>query len=255
MTGTDEGRRTTASNLIREVEKQRDVMISVATGGPRIDSVNDDYRNRRDLIRHRLDEVGLEDANPFQDLWEWYTRWSNGDLPSYRLRRAFLRDLFAPLLEQLAHIEAGRATADLREPTGWPRVDRQVEKMRAQLARAEHEEDFQAVGLLGRETLISIAQTVFEPSKHQLADSVAASDTDAGRMLAGYIMAELGGGANDEIRSHAKASLRMALALQHKRTADFRFAALCCEATGSLVSLIAIISGKRRLGADQHGDA
>ena len=209
----------------------------------------------RDLIRLRLGELGLEDPNPFQDLWEWYGRWSNGDLPSYRLRRSFLRELFAPLLEQLAHIEAGRPVAALREPTGWPRVDRQVEKMRAQLARAEHEEDFQAVGLLGREAIISLAQMVFDPAKHRMADSVVPSDTDAGRMLEGYLAAELGGGADEETRRHAKASLGLALALQHKRTADFRMAALSCEATGSVISIVAIISGKRRLLGGPEPDA
>jgi hypothetical protein len=35
------------------------------------------------------------------------------------------------------------------------------------------------------------------------------------------------------------------LHLQHKRTASFRDAALCSEATTSVVNLIAIIAGRR----------
>jgi len=44
------------------------------------------------------------------------------------------------------------------------------------------------------------------------------ADTDAGRMLEWYFSVELRGGANEEARAHAKAALKLALALQHKRT-------------------------------------
>ncbi len=219
-------------------------MISVATGGPRIDSVNEAYCDRRDLIKRRLQEIGLDDdPNPFQDLWEWYGRWSSGDLPSYRDRRSFLRDLYASLITQLTAIEAG--ATELRDPTGWARIDRVVEKMRAQLARARVEEDFQTVGLLGREAIISLSQAVFDPARHRPADNVRLSDSDAGRMLDGYIGVELAGSSNEEIRRHGRAALQLALALQHRRTADFRMAALCCEATLSIVNIIAVMSGLR----------
>ena len=44
------------------------------------------------------------------------------------------------------------------EPTGWTRVDRNVTEVRKRLETATMEEQFQAVGLLCRETLISLAQ-------------------------------------------------------------------------------------------------
>ena len=46
-------------------------------------------------------------------------------------------------------------------------------------------------------------------------------------------------------RRHAKASLDLANELQHQRTAAFRKAALCAEATASVVNIIAILSGVR----------
>ncbi|MCK4443946.1 MAG: hypothetical protein KAW09_05350, partial [Thermoplasmata archaeon] len=76
-------------------------------------------------------------------------------------------------------------------------------------------------------------------------NGVAPSKTDAKRMLEAFVAAELGGHANEETRSHAKASLRLALALQHKRTADFRTATLCAEATASVVNIVGILSGTR----------
>jgi len=68
-------------------------------------------------------------------------------------------------------------------------------------------------------------------------------------MLDGYLAVELPGAANEEIRHHAKAALSLANALTHERTADFRTAALCAEATVSVVNMIAIISGRRDRGS------
>lgn len=131
------------------------------------------------------------------------------------------------------------------EPTGWQKVDRQVQEVRLQLDTAEAEEQFQAVGLLCRETLISVAQEIFDPFKHSPTDGIMPSETDAKRMLEAFLEAELGGTINEEARAHARAALRLALALQHKRTADFRTAALCAEATFSVVNITAIIGGRR----------
>jgi hypothetical protein len=131
------------------------------------------------------------------------------------------------------------------EPTGWQKVDRQLQEVRLRLDTAESEEQYQAVGLLCREVLISVAQEVFDPHSHRSTDGVDPSGTDANRMLEAIFNAELQGLANEEARAHAKAALRLALALQHKRTADFRMAALCAEATSSLVNMLAVIGGRR----------
>lgn len=81
--------------------------------------------------------------------------------------------------------------------------------------------EMQWLGLLCRETLISLAQAVYSPERHRTLDGIAPSSTDAKRLLEAYIAVEIGGQANDEARSHAKASLKLALALQHNRTANF----------------------------------
>jgi hypothetical protein len=124
-------------------------------------------------------------------------------------------------------------------------VDRGLHEARQRLAVATTEEQFQAVGLICRETLISLAQTVFDAERHPTLDGVSASDTDVKRMLEAYIARTLSGSANDASRRHARAALDLAKQLQHKRTATFRDAALCAEATTSVVNLIAIIDGQR----------
>jgi hypothetical protein len=131
------------------------------------------------------------------------------------------------------------------EPTGWQKVDRQIQEMRSRLETASNEEQYQAVGLLCREVLISAAQEIFAANAHPIPDGIKPSDTDAPRMLEAIFDADLKGSANEEARRHAKAAVKLALALQHKRTADFRTAALCAEGTLSVVNLLAIIAGRR----------
>lgn len=131
------------------------------------------------------------------------------------------------------------------EPTGWEKVDRQLIEMRVRLDAAQTEEQFQAVGLLSREAMISGAQAVFDTSRHPVLDGLLTSDTDAKRMLEAIFAAELSGSANEEARTHARAAVKLALAPQHKRTADFRTAALCAEGTTSVINMLAIVAGWR----------
>lgn len=113
------------------------------------------------------------------------------------------------------------------------------------LFQAATEEQFQAVGLLCRETLISLAETVFIEGEHPTVDGVVSSKTDAKRMLEAYLGYTLPGKSNENIRRHAKASLDVANDLTHRRTAEFRLAALCAEATNAVMNIVAIISGRR----------
>lgn len=235
----------TDEQLIAEIEAQRSLMVAVATGGPRIQEVNQQFIQRRDRIRAELRRRGLEDPNPHADLWAWYGRWSSGDMPSWASRRAHLSEMYQPLVDQI-RIGPSAAGAELFEqPTGWTRVDRGIYELRRRLEQAQTEEQFQVVGLLCRETLISVAQVVYDPQLHLSTDGVVPSEADAKRMLDSYIAVELAGGPNDGVRRHAKEALALANDLQHHRTADYRQAALCAEATTSVVNLIAIISGRR----------
>ncbi len=235
----------THQDLIKEIEAQRSLMMAVATGGPRIQAVNDEYYQRRTRIGEMLKHLEIADPNPFGDLWAWYGKWSSGDLPSYQSRRQFISDIYTPLVDRLKRGTPSAASRILPEPTGWAKVDRTVGEIRQRLARATNEEQFQAVGLLCREGLISLAQTVFDPTKHRILDEVAVSPTDAKRMLEAYWGAELDGGENKVARQHARAALDLANELQHKRIATFRQAALCAEATVAVINLISIMSGQR----------
>jgi hypothetical protein len=230
----------TESELIKGLDKLQATMISVSTGGAQIGSVNSEFIYLFDEVDAELIARGIEERLPYRSLWDWHGRWSQDDLKTYRSRRSFVGDLFTPLIRRIRD-----KPGQQYEPTGWERVDRTVSEMKSRLASAKTEEQFQNVGLLGRELLISTAQQVFNEDKHPTLDGVAVSSTDAKRMLERYIAVALGGGTNEHVRKHAKAALELAVHLQHKRTATFREAAICVEATTSVVSLIAIMAGLR----------
>lgn len=235
----------TDNELVSLIEAQRLDMISVATGGPRIATVNQDYIDRRDAIRAELDLRGLQDPNPYRDLWNWYGKWSSGDLPSYQSRREYISDLYTPLLQRIREGPSTHGAELFGEPTGWARVDRTLGEMRRLLEQARTEEQCQAVGLYCRELLISVAQAVFEPDRHPTIDGVRASETDAKRMLDAYVAGELAGGANEVVRRYARAAFELANELQHRRTASFRQAAMCAQASAAVVNLMAVVSGRR----------
>ena len=132
----------------------------------------------------------------------------------------------------------------MEQPTGWLNVDRQIHEARDALERADSEEGFQSAGLVWREVLISVAQATYNREKYPPQDEVEPSESDAKRMIEALIAVELAGGNNEEAHAHATAALNLALVLQHDQMADFQTAALCVEATFSVVNIIAILTGR-----------
>ena len=230
--------------LLREIEDQKALMVSVATGGPQIKAKNAEYTARRLIITQALADLGIEDPNTFSDLWGWYAKWSSGELPTWASRRKYIADLYTPLTEAVMAHGKGKKMS-VAEPTGWSRVDRCLDKIREALERAKNEEDFQAVGLYCRETLISAASEVFVPLLHCGKEDAIPSSTDSIGMLELFIACELQGSSNEVLRNYAKSTAKLANQLVHRRTATVRDAMLSSEATRATVNLIAIIAGKR----------
>ena len=168
-------------------------MIAVATGGPRIESVNPEYKERYSKLTQQLETFGLHNPIAYTDLWDSYGKWSSGDLPTYRSRRQYKRSMFAPIETRLREGPTSRGAEVFPEPTGWPRVDRTLDEVRTGLESGSTEEQFQAVGLMCREALISLAQTVFDQERHSPTDNVETSRTDAKRMLDRYLVVEMDG--------------------------------------------------------------
>ena len=128
------------------------------------------------------------------------------------------------------------------EPTLWEKVDRQVTAMREQLNRAESEAEYQAVGHLGREVMISLAQAVIDPADAVSEDGEAPSKTDAARLLDAYIGKTLPGKGNEALRRAVRGVVKATSAVLHDRSATAKDASLIAELVSTSVHLTHILA-------------
>ncbi|TIQ79917.1 hypothetical protein [Mesorhizobium sp.] len=232
--------------LLPDLIIHREMMISVATGGQSIQDVDDYYGARQARLVEGCAGAGIKYENPHEGLWDWFNHWKAQGWGTYAERREYVRKLFAgPVAAAVGRVHNPSPVAE-REPTGWERVDRSLSKARLQFQTASVEEDWQAIGLVCREVLISLGQAAHDPDVHLVVDDkgMSISRTDARRLLDAWLHHEMPGGNNKEVRAHIKASLDLAVHLQHRRTATRQLAALCLEATSSAVAVVAIIAGR-----------
>ncbi|MBV1759067.1 MAG: hypothetical protein KMY55_14655 [Dethiosulfatibacter sp.] len=149
--------------------------------------------------------------------------------------------LKSDLFKKYSKFAASSLYLEEYQPTGWERVDRSIDEMKSRLEVAETEEQFQAIGMIGRETLITIAQQVFDADKHPTLDGVEASKTDAKRMLEAFLKYELKD-TSEKARKFAKASVDLGNQLTHDRGATKREAAMCLISVNSIAVLVKTIN-------------
>lgn len=233
-----------SATLLPDLIIHKAMMTAIATGKTNIPEVDDYYVARQFRLVEGCAAAAIKYENPHESLWDFFRYWKAEGMDQYRPRREYLQKLFAePIAAAVGRVHNPSPVAE-REATGWELVDRQLAKARLQFDRASAEEDWQGVGLTCREALISLGQSVYVKGLHESADGVKPSSTDAKRMLEAYIRHELPGDGYKEVRAHARASVDLAVHLQHRRTATRRLAALCLEATSSAASVVAIIAGR-----------
>ena len=114
--------------------------------------------------------------------------------------------------------------------------------MRVQLTRAASEEEYQAVGHLGREVMISLAQAVIDPAEAIGEDGKLPSSTDAARLLDAYIGKTLPGGGNEALRKAVRGVVKATSAVLHDRGATPKDAALVAELVTTSVHLVHILA-------------
>jgi hypothetical protein len=137
---------TNVDALIDELERQAALLAAVATGGPRIDDVKREYRDRRRRLAAALERRGLEYPFPWPDLWQWYgilDRQPGGVRPL----RAKIRELAAPVIEALERQRSGLSVTDPGSgPLTWADLDARLAGLSAELDGALSRDDLQDVG-------------------------------------------------------------------------------------------------------------
>ena len=235
---------STKEEILRLIESLKTIMISVSTNESKIQTREEEYKTIYNTLNSYFVKLGIENPNKFKGLWEWYDRWSKPDLSKYALRRTYIANLYQSVIEMIESSSGNTILLDY-DPTGWERVDRAVYEMKRRFAVAETEEQFQAIGMLARETLISTAQQVYDASKHQPQDGNEPSKTDAKKMLELFLSYEIAGKTNECLRRFARSAVEMANELTHDRTAIKRDAALSLVSITAVTSLIKLIDANR----------
>lgn len=230
------------------VEEQRSLMIAVGVHKAQIEEVEADYKARRRTIAAELRRLGLDDPNPFADLWDWYAYWKE-HLPTYASRRQHINALFQELLDALDHFAERRLGSGLHEAsTGWERVDSQLSQLRERYATARSVEDFQAVGLLCRDILISVGDACYDHERHGGGNGKEPSG--AMDKLEKVVGVEAAGGSNKQLRQLLKAAMEFSNHVQHDRAGRLTEAGVSAETTISLATLFRIVTvGAAPIGA------
>ena len=231
--------------LKQNIETVRNIMVSVATGGNRIQEEDERYKKLNIQITRDCKKLNLTYNNLYSNLWEWYGKW-RADFPTYQERRTYINELFAPTLSYFDDTENYNSIETFVELDDWERIRRTVTKIKRDSSIAKNEEDFQSIGLLCREVIISLAQAVYNPVVHGSEDEkgVIIGKTDAVRMIGNYISIELSGSSYDELRAYAKNTNKLANRLTHERNATKKDMLLSVSSTIALINFIGIIAGK-----------
>lgn len=232
--------------LKSDIESVKDLMVAVSTGGPRIQEVDSRYKSLNGSIHQRCKQLNIKYNNPFVGLWDWYGKWSS-ELPTYQSRRLFINELFSPTLSAFEENGANIGIAiPIIELNGWDRINRTVVKIKQDSVTARMEEDYQQIGLLCREVIISLAQAVFVPEIHGAKDEDGKTigKTDANRMISNYLSYKLAGSSNQEIKTYAKNTNMLANMLTHKRDASRKDMLMSVSATIALINFIGILEDK-----------
>jgi hypothetical protein len=232
---------TFVERLRSEISVEMEMLIDVATHEMRIQDVNDAYKERRRSIRQGIRRLGLADPNPWADLWMWYGYWSER-LPGYQDRREHVITRYQPLLDALERLE-GRQLGTGVGPTqtGWTRVDEQTRQLRQRWATARTPEDYQAVGLLCRDLLISLAGSVFDPDRHQPAGEKLIPAADARNRIGQVLLTDFAGDDFDRLRKLVRSTWDYVVEVLHDRDADETKAGIAADST------IHVVNTMRRL--------
>lgn len=233
------------NKLKYNIETLKEIMISVATGRNLIKNVNEKYKTLQIETLNNCRKINLIYNNTYKNLWNWKNKWEK-DFKTYQQRRLYINELFSPTLVYFEEIKSTKYTDTYVELKEWKRIDRTIIKINEIASTATNEEDFQTVGLLCRDVIISLAQAVYIPQIHGNTDEngTTIGASDAVRMLKNYINFTLSSKDNKELRDYIKAANSIANQLTHKRSATKKDMLLTISSTISLINFIGIIEDK-----------
>lgn len=242
----------TPAEVLKLLDLQTDLLRSVATGGPRIDSVNHRYLRRRSVLNAGLKQYGIDPPFPWHDLWGWHGKWKEVS-GTYAGRRRYISDLAAPARDRLEQLIAGVAVADPGPATpDWPDLESRLHGLHAELREAESIDDLQDVGRRSREIIIDLANLVYRPGMLPTPEPEQPTVGDAKTRLAYAAAALMSGHSHEHWRKLIRAAWDLANAITHSSSVNRVDAFAAVQAVVLLVRTFEQASSMPTAGSDSH---
>jgi effector-binding domain-containing protein len=144
-------------DLIEKINYLKNTMISVSTGGAKIQSVEEQYSQIYNEIKKVLKKLDIVNPNNYDSLWNWYGKWSN-DFSTYQERRNYINGLYSSLFNILSDEDDTKIVTIKIDLTGWEKIDHSIIEINNREKQAKSEDQYQAVGMLCRELITHLTQ-------------------------------------------------------------------------------------------------
>lgn len=230
--------------------------------------VHDEYRNRGTennprisgsesravmaALKAVLKRLGIDFRPPFYDFDGFYRYWKNNNgSNSWQARRQMLAELFDPLHEKLADLEAGAVTSTLAVPvtahprTGWTRVDEEITELRRHFQNARTEQDYRNVGNDCVIILERLSEVAYVRERHLFEGETEPTVASTKNRLDRVIEVDLAGAQNAALRKLVRAAIEQAQGVKHGATKNRRYAGVAADSAILLANML------RRITDDQ----
>lgn len=196
-------------------------------------------------LRAVLKRLGVDFKPPFSDFDGFYTYWKkNNGYGSWGARRQMLAELFDPLHEQLADLEAGTVASTLAEPvtsqprTGWTRVDEEITELRRHFQNATTEQDYRNVGNDCVIVLERLSEAAYVRERHLFDGEEEPPVASTKNRLERVIEVDLAGSHNAALRKLVRAAIEQAQGVKHGATINRRYAGVAADSAILLANML-----------------
>lgn len=196
-------------------------------------------------LRAVLARLGVEFDPPFLDFDEFYDYWVRqgaSGAGGWAARRAILADLFNPIHERLADLEANEAGNELAEAvsprprTGWTQVDDEIAELRRHFRAAQSPQDYRNVGNDCVAVLERLSATAYLPERHLQEGEAEPPVASTKARLSRVVEVDLVDRSNAELRKLVRAAIEQAQAVKH-RTPDRKQAGIAADSVIMLTNI------------------
>jgi hypothetical protein len=196
-------------------------------------------------LRAVVDRIGIRFDLPFRDYGSFRGYWTrNNGRGSWQARRDILNELFTPLHDELAELEAQSLTSTLAMPisprpvTGWARVDAEIAELRRHFQNARSEQDYRNVGNDCVAVTEALSRQVYDPAVHLRSGEQEPPVAMTKQRIERFIEVAAPGADNERVRRLARAAIELAQQVKHSQKPDRRDAGIAADTVILLANIL-----------------